>query len=228
MKLQGGAGLELEIKRIKREAEKLISVDPAAAFTTLGIIACFERKISEMHQFHKNALALSNEAIHLANYAISLSACGLLEEALEYAKRAYDECQSDLTRRRDALDLIIDLTYQLGRLEEFFSYADQWQRLTGKKHLRAADLIDFSEKHGLRGHLATAIRLLNDCFAGARGGHLKLEHDPETEEEWLVIEFEIGGKIEDILNSYDHFTGLWISSVPWPEREKIRLSYIAV
>ncbi|MGA2228892.1 MAG: hypothetical protein ABSH41_31025 [Syntrophobacteraceae bacterium] len=86
----------------------------------------------------------------------------------------------------------------------------------------------FVEKYGLRSLLETALRLLNDCFPAAFSGCLKLEHDPETEEEWLVIEFETGGEIEDILNSYDRYTELWVSSVPWPDRENIRLSYIAV
>ena len=60
--------MELEIKRIKRDAETLKPVDPAAAFTTLGIVACFEGKTSDMHQFHRNALAYSggNDPVHLA------------------------------------------------------------------------------------------------------------------------------------------------------------------
>ncbi|MGA2403521.1 MAG: hypothetical protein ABSG91_17745 [Syntrophobacteraceae bacterium] len=90
------------------------------------------------------------------------------------------------------------------------------------------DMYAFAEKHGLWGNLETAVKLLNDCFPGATSGQLKLENDPETEEEWLVIEFEIDEEIDDILNSYDFYTDLWISSVPWPEREKIRLSYIAI
>lgn len=136
LKRQGGTGLELETKRIKREAEKLMSVDPAAAFTTLGIIACFEGKISDMHGFHKNALIHSGEddPLHLANYAISLHLCGLLEEALQYAKKAFAKSQANLERRRDALDLIINLTDQLGNVEEFFFYTDQWLKLTGKPH----------------------------------------------------------------------------------------------
>ena len=67
----------------------------------------------------------------------------------------------------------------------------------------------------------TAMRLLDECFTGAEVRSLKLENDPESEEEWLVIEFLIGGNIEDILNSYDHYTDLWISTVPWPERERL-------
>lgn len=135
LKLQGGSSLELEVKRIKREAETLKTVDPAAAFTTLGIIACFEEKLSDMHRFHKNALAHSSEApLHLLNYAVSLNACGFQEEALKFAKTAYEKSQTDLVRRLDALLLVIDLTDQLGKVEEFFFYTDQWLQLTGKPH----------------------------------------------------------------------------------------------
>jgi len=136
LKRQGGIGSELEIKRIKRDAETLKPVDPAAAFTTLGIVACFEGKTSDMPQFHRNALAYSggNDPVHLANYAISLHMCGLQEEALRYAKKAYEMSQTDLERRRRALDLIINLADQLGIMEEFFFYTDQWLQLTGEPH----------------------------------------------------------------------------------------------
>ena len=89
-------------------------------------------------------------------------------------------------------------------------------------------LHDFSEKHGLRKHLQTAIRLIDDCFEGSTFKRMKLGHDPETDEEWLIVEWRVRGSIEEILDSYDHYTDMWISSVPWPEREKIRFSYIAV
>jgi hypothetical protein len=135
LKLQGGSSLELEVKRLKREAEMLKTADPSAAFTTLGIIACFEGKISDMHRFHKNALVHSSEApLHLLNYAVSLKACEFPEEALKYAKAAYEKSQTDLGRRQEALNFIINLTDQLGKVEEFFFYTDQWLQLTGKPH----------------------------------------------------------------------------------------------
>jgi tetratricopeptide (TPR) repeat protein len=222
------ASREFEIKKLKREAEKLKSANPAEAFTSLGIIACYEGKIPDMHRFHQNALLYSSEApLDLANYATSLHNCNLWEEALKYARNAYEKLQADLELRAAVLDMVIDLTFLLGKSEDFLSYANQWLRLTGEKHPLVV-VYDFSEQHGLMGHLGTAVKLLKDCFARAKATRLKLEHDPETEEEWLVVEFEVSGKIEDILNSYDNYTDLWISSVPWPEREKIRLSYIAV
>ncbi len=221
-------GLEFEIKRLKREAENLKSADPAQAFGILGIIACFEENVEDVRGYHKNALRYSGEApIHLANYATSLIKCKLPEEALEYAKKAYEKSESDLGMKKTALAMLIELAFLLGKSEEFLSYNDRWTQLTGEKH-SLISFHDFSEKHGLQKHLQTAIRLINDCFKGSTFKDLKLGHDPETDEEWLIVEWRVHGSIEEILNSYDHYTDMWISSVPWPEREKIRLSYIAV
>ena len=78
------ASLEFEIRRLRREAEKLKSADPAQAFAILGIIACFEGNVEDVRGYHKNALRYSGEApVHLANYATSLGKCKLPEEALE-------------------------------------------------------------------------------------------------------------------------------------------------
>lgn len=221
------AGLEFEIRKLKREAEKLKSADPAEAFAILGIIACFEGNIPEMHRCHKNALRHSGDhPLHLANYATSLDKCKLPEEALVYAKKTFEKSHSDLDMRKAALDMVIALTYVLGKLEEFVFYREKWLQLTGEKHPLTV-LYDFSEAHGLSPHFTRAIKLLNDCFVGAEIRSLTLQNDPETEEEWLVIEFKTPGKIEDILDNYDRYTDAWISSVPWPEREKIRISYIA-
>ncbi len=77
------ASLEFEIRRLRREAEKLKSADPAQAFAILGIIACFEGKVEDVRGYHKNALRYSGEApVHFANYATSLGKCKLPEEAL--------------------------------------------------------------------------------------------------------------------------------------------------
>ena len=55
------AGLEFEIRRLKKDAEQLKSADPAEAFAILGIIACFEGNIPDMRRHHQNALLHSGE-----------------------------------------------------------------------------------------------------------------------------------------------------------------------
>jgi len=133
---QGSASRELEIRRIKKQAEEFKVSDPAAGFSLLGMIACLENNLEEMHRCHKISLQYSNDAaVDLGNYAVSLMSCRLLEDALYYAKRAYDVSASDLARRAEALDLLVCITSVLDDAEEeFLDYLETWEDLTGESH----------------------------------------------------------------------------------------------
>lgn len=74
-------------------------------------------------------------------------------------------------------------------------------------------------------HLVKAISLVNKYFIEALTMDVHWEQDPETDEEWIVLEVTIEDKIDQVLEKYDQYSDEWVSSVPWPEREKIRLSY---
>lgn len=91
--------------------------------------------------------------------------------------------------------------------------------------LVSAELLDFCSRQGLLPYLPVSVELAKACFSSIQDLHLQQEHDPETGEEWLVIDIVIRGDEEQILNAYDRYTDLWVSAVPWPERNKIRLSY---
>jgi len=54
---------------------------------------------------------------------------------------------------------------------------------------------------------------------------LQPEKDRDRGDEWLVLDFEIAGEIDEILERYDKYIDIWVKLAPWPEREKIRLSY---
>ena len=87
------------------------------------------------------------------------------------------------------------------------------------------ELFSFCFRHNMLGSLQVSVRLIRTCFPSVREVRLQPERDPDTGEEWLVLDFGIVGEIEEILDRYDKYTDLWVKSVPWPEREKIRLSY---
>jgi hypothetical protein len=87
------------------------------------------------------------------------------------------------------------------------------------------DLFSFCFRQNIFGSLQVSVGLIRTCFPSVREVMLQPERDPDTGEEWLVLDFGIVGEIEEILNRYDKYTDLWVKSVPWPEREKIRLSY---
>lgn len=87
------------------------------------------------------------------------------------------------------------------------------------------DLFSFCFRHNILDSLQVSVGLIRTCFPSVREVRLQPERDPDTEQEWLVLDFGIVGEIEEILERYDKYTDLWVKSVPWPEREKIRLSY---
>jgi hypothetical protein len=51
------------------------------------------------------------------------------------------------------------------------------------------------------------------------------EKDSETGEEWLELKIKIKGEVKEVLDTYDKYTDLLVSSLPWSVRYKMRLSY---
>ncbi|HKZ18010.1 MAG TPA: hypothetical protein VJ161_11185, partial [Geobacteraceae bacterium] len=87
---------------------------------------------------------------------------------------------------------------------------------------------EFCNRNGILQYIPVASELIKRHFSNIQRIDSEILHDPDTEEQWLVINVQVKGEIEDILNMYDQYTGEWVSSVPWPEREKICLSYIII
>ncbi|MBI4641576.1 MAG: hypothetical protein HY731_12830 [Candidatus Tectomicrobia bacterium] len=87
------------------------------------------------------------------------------------------------------------------------------------------DVLHFCLRQGILQHLLVALDLVEKYFSSIRELHLHYEHDPEIGEEWLVIEVTVQGEVEEVLDNYDTYTDCWVSSVPWADRHKIRLSY---
>ena len=87
------------------------------------------------------------------------------------------------------------------------------------------DLLRFCSQQGILPYLPIAIDLVRTCFPSLQELHSQREQDPETGEEWLVLDVVIQGDEEQVLDAYDRYTDHWVSAVPWPERNKIRLSY---
>jgi len=97
-----------------------------------------------------------------------------------------------------------------------------------KKQLEAQlnqNIADISIKKGLRQYLQTAFNIIYQRFPSIRDLRLLQEQDPETDEEWLLIDITVDGEIEEILDGYDGYVKKWVSSVPSSVRENIRLSY---
>lgn len=91
--------------------------------------------------------------------------------------------------------------------------------------IRKPEVSEFCLKHGLRKYLSDAIKLINKCFPSIQEFHIEVEKDPETEEEWITLAVTIQGEVDEVLKDYNDYISLFVSEVPWPERDKIRLSY---
>lgn len=83
----------------------------------------------------------------------------------------------------------------------------------------------FCEEHGLMQYLISAIDIVRKCFPTIQELFLEKEEDPESGEEWIVIDITVGGEIEEVLENYNNYITMFVSGIPWPAREKIILSY---
>ncbi len=139
--LFSGETNEFELKRLKKEAENIKRTSPARSFTLLGMVACLEKDIDQMHSHHKNALHYSGDGqTYLQNYAVSLNALGIVDKAHEYALEAYEKEPDDPI----VIGLLAQITNKLDMDDEFQKYVKLFHKLTGKKHY----LVSFPEDDG--------------------------------------------------------------------------------
>ena len=128
---------ELKLARWKREAGQMKqSGQVSPAFIILGMIACLEGDMEQLRAHHLNAIRHAPDSIDaVRNYAVSLKKSGLLQESLEYFKRAHQLDQSN----KHCLNDVIKSLYYLAvgddqYEEEMETYARSWKQLTGENH----------------------------------------------------------------------------------------------
>jgi hypothetical protein len=92
-------------------------------------------------------------------------------------------------------------------------------------HHLTSRTLSFCSQRDILQYLLDAIRLVKSCFPTLQELQIEPEKDPETDDEWLVLDVTVKGDVNEILDQYDNYTDQWVSSVPWPERNMIRLSY---
>jgi len=86
----------------------------------------------------------------------------------------------------------------------------------------------FCKRQDIRKYVTVASDLINQRFSNIRSVESEVLQDPDAEDQFLVIHLEVKGEIEAVLDMYDRYTEEWVSRVPWPERAKICMSYIAI
>lgn len=138
--------------------------------------------------------------------------------------------QGFMCRTNQPLEKIFDTAYQFSAMEPntFSGSKNELVFLPPRTPYMTpltGDLFAFSLQHKLHQYVDLAILLINKCFSRIERSYIGLECDPETDEKWIEIDFSTQDEIDSVLNAYDKYTDAWVSLVPWPEREKIRISF---
>ena len=87
------------------------------------------------------------------------------------------------------------------------------------------EIIEFCSRERVTSYLPSAVNSIERNFPTISELKIEVEQDPETEEEWLALNVTIRGEVDEVLDNYDKYINYWVSTVPWPERQKIRLLY---
>ncbi|MFA6810900.1 MAG: hypothetical protein WCR47_07575 [Desulfoplanes sp.] len=119
---------EFAIAKFRREAQKLKEKVPSEGLSLLGMIACIEGEYGKMRKLHEGAIENApGDPLYLSHYASSLERAGYLEEACEYACKAYDEDPAN----EIALEILVDCSDMLDREEEYLFYLGKLKKLKG-------------------------------------------------------------------------------------------------
>jgi hypothetical protein len=122
-------------------------------------------------------------------------------------------------------NIFIKHTFLLNFLREWQSRKKSMSDTIVKEQI-SGEVLSFCSNTGILNYLYKAIDIAEKCFdTTIKKRKTELEQDPETGEKWIAINITIEGEVEDFLTKYDDYINNWVSATPWPERDKIRLSY---
>jgi hypothetical protein len=82
---------------------------------------------------------------------------------------------------------------------------------------------EFCERHAIFGHLAKAVELIRQYFTIVGEPVIQWEHDPDNDDEYLVLAIQARGSTSEVVESFDRFARAWSQFAAWPEVYLIRL-----
>jgi hypothetical protein len=87
-----------------------------------------------------------------------------------------------------------------------------------------SDPNNYGMNHRLIQYLAFAEDLIRKHFPSVDRISSSIEYNPETNDKWVSIDVEVTGDMNQVIEWEGSFVKEWVASVPYPERNKIRLS----
>jgi hypothetical protein len=83
---------------------------------------------------------------------------------------------------------------------------------------------EFCERHAFFGHLAKALELARECFTIVGEPVIRWAHDPENDDEYLVIAIQVQGSVSECVEADVRFAKAWTQFAKLPEVRLIRLA----
>ena len=87
------------------------------------------------------------------------------------------------------------------------------------------DVLQFCERQGILEYLRLADELIARHFPDASALDVEMHEDPETGDEAVLLRLLVSGNLDDLLQRSQRYTNDWVAQVPWPQREKISITY---
>ena len=117
---------DLALRRIAREAQKLMAADPVSAHTVLGAVAVLQDRIDDVRRHHDIALQQSGHSAQACrNYSVSLMDLGEMIEAFEAAREAFRRAPDD----GDVLRHLILVSLGSAHFREARDHCARWNTL---------------------------------------------------------------------------------------------------
>ena len=139
-----------KLGKYKKYAQSMLKKDTVCANTMLGLLACYEHDIENMHACHKKAIEQAESCFSLIYYAVSLEKSCLWSESARYALLALDHDPANVK----ILEGIIKLAPLTGRFSLYKRILPLWQEANnGVQHPCSFDFEIISEllaRHGLQ------------------------------------------------------------------------------
>jgi len=87
------------------------------------------------------------------------------------------------------------------------------------------DVLRFCEQEGILEYLRLADELIARHLPDAAALNFEMQMDPETGDEVVLLRLQLSERTDDLLQRSQRYSGDWVDRVPWPQREKISITY---
>ena len=128
---------DMELQRLKRDAEKLLQSDALYAYMALGAIAVLRLDDAGVHANFRAALGLEKGEVVYHNYATALARIGDFDSALPWFEKTHQFLPEDLTSLAD----FIQCAFNAGELSMAKELLAEWKKRQPEKAFRLSDAI---------------------------------------------------------------------------------------